>query len=115
MSDIDRVADVIQRSLLREVNGGELEPIWDIYRPEGVALVIGHALADAGLLATDTELEQRNYTIEFATGNVLTAADRAVLDAADEWYGWPCAATRTGHPAVDGLIAAVRARREAQQ
>lgn len=44
----------------------------------------------------------------------LTDADRAVLDAAEAWYGHACGATRTGHPTVDNLIAAVRARREAQ-
>jgi hypothetical protein len=48
---VTRAAEVIERSLFREVNGGELEPIWQIYKPGGVALVIRQALADANLLA----------------------------------------------------------------
>lgn len=50
---VDRAAEVIERSLLVEVNGGELEPIWQIYKPEGVALVIRQALMNAGLLVDD--------------------------------------------------------------
>ena len=47
-------------------------------------------------------------------GLLLTNEDRAVLEAAEAWYLHACAATRTGHPTVDDLIAAVRARREAR-
>lgn len=45
--------DVIKKALFVEENGGELEPIWQVYKPEGMALVIRQCLADAGLLVTD--------------------------------------------------------------
>lgn len=41
-------AEVIAAASVAEVNGGELEPIGTIYKPEGVALVIIDALTKAG-------------------------------------------------------------------
>jgi len=97
----EEATDVIKRSMFVEVNGGELEPIWDIYKPEGVALVIRQALVDAGLW--------------------MTAADRAVLAAADD-TGVDAQLTWANHYEnicgcyrCKGLAVALRARRNAAQ
>lgn len=48
MTAIEIITQVLTST--REVNGGELEPVTDIYTPEGVATLIRNALADAGRL-----------------------------------------------------------------
>lgn len=36
-----------------EVNGGELEPVTSIYRPEGLAVLVDHALREAGFVVVN--------------------------------------------------------------
>lgn len=93
MSAVERAAAVIQRALVVN-DGNENLPVWEVYKSEGVALVIRQALADAGLLLSD--------------------ADRAVLDAADRFERIPHFLSVASIESENRLRAAVRARREAQ-
>lgn len=45
----DAITAIVSRGLFVEVNGGELEHIATVYKPEGQARFILHALTEAGL------------------------------------------------------------------
>lgn len=49
---MDAVSEIILRALVVN-DGNENFPVWEVYKPEGVALVIRQALAKAGIVAAD--------------------------------------------------------------
>lgn len=54
-------AKVIERALFVNPGmGGGVEPVWEMYKPEGVALVICQALRNAGLLAAPTSTAEHD-------------------------------------------------------
>lgn len=99
MGVIERAADVVRRV------GCITEPF---------ATEVAQALADADLLVADHDVPFPDCGLdELAEMLRLANADRAVLDAADQWL----VAVEVGEPwqqSTAGLEAAVRARREAQ-
>jgi NTP pyrophosphatase (non-canonical NTP hydrolase) len=89
----DDLLRAISRALFMEVNGGELEPVWQLYKPEGVALVLRQRLIESGVVRSSVSSDDRNLRAkveakrsEWATEDSLyPSTEAATWQRAMEW------------------------------